>query len=65
MYEGASGPPAGRDARLLRLEVVCVPSAASVREQQAPLGMLMESVVNHNFWNENIIWGRVYSVDIG
>lgn len=61
MYEGASGSPAGGDARLLRLEVVCVPSAASVGEQQAALGMLVESVVNHDFRNENIIWGRMYS----
>ena len=40
MYEGAGGSPAGGDARLLGLEIVRVSSAAPVREQKAPLGML-------------------------
>ena len=42
MYECASGSPTGGDARLLRLEVVRVSSAAPVRKQQAPLGVLVE-----------------------
>ena len=46
MYEGAGGSPAGGDARLLGLEVVRVSSAAPVREQKAPLGMLSKI---HNF----------------
>ena len=52
MYEGASRPATGGDARLLGLEVVCVSSAATVREQQAPFSVLESEYVKalyHHF----------------
>ena len=42
MYEGSSWSPASRDARLLRLEVVCVSSTPAVGEQKTSLSMLVE-----------------------
>ena len=65
MYEGASGPPAGGDARLLRLEVVRVPSTASVGEQQAPLGMLVESLSIIIFGRRTLYGVECTQADIG
>ena len=52
--ERACGSPARWDARLLRLEVVCVASTASVREQQAPFGKLSRKIFG--IVSENRIW---------
>ena len=46
MYEGAGGTSTGGDTRLLGLEVVRVAPAAPVREQKAPLGVLVHGNQN-------------------
>ena len=45
VYEGSSWSPASGDARLLRLEVVCVSSTPAVGEQKTSLSMLVEIAV--------------------
>ena len=66
--ERACGAAARWDARLLRLEVVCVASTAPVREQQAPFGKLsrkvLASLVKIGFGTPFAlnIWQHLYSL---
>ena len=56
MYEGSSWSPASGDARLLRLEVVCVSSTPAVGEQKTSLSMLVEiNIITHYKYEEDII----------